>query len=84
MTRAGTRHDLSQCKQARNEFIRDYTKRFFEKRITIANITEANIIDCYHHGLFDHYIFRDFSRQRPKTIAELHDMMSTWADNEEQ
>jgi len=33
--------------------------------------------------LADRFIFRDFGRQCPKTIAELRDMMTTWADNKE-
>ena len=63
MTHAGTRHDLSQCKQNKKESLRDYTKHFFKKCATVANITEDDIIDCYHKGLFDRYIFRDFGRQ---------------------
>jgi len=57
-------------------------KRFFEKCATITNITEENVIDCYHQGLFDRYIFRDFGCQQPKTIVEIRDMMTKWADNE--
>jgi hypothetical protein len=40
ITRAGTRHDLAQCKQERNELLRSYTCRFFDVHATIANISE--------------------------------------------
>ena len=63
MTRAGTRHDLAQCKQNKNESLRDYMTRFFEKCATIANITKADVIDYYYQGLSDRYIFRDFGGQ---------------------
>ena len=42
MTRAGTRHDLSQCKQNKNESLRDYTKRFFEKQTRGSGIAHRN------------------------------------------
>ncbi|RLN33684.1 retrotransposon protein, putative, Ty3-gypsy subclass [Panicum miliaceum] len=84
IARVGTRHDLSQCKQERNELPRSYTRRFFDTRATIANISESNVIDCFHNGLTDQALFRDFGRNRPKTVAALLDMMQTWADQEEQ
>jgi hypothetical protein len=36
IARAGTRHDLAQCKQERNELLRSYTRHFFDVRATIA------------------------------------------------
>jgi hypothetical protein len=75
ITRAGTRHDLAQCKQERNELLRSYTRRFFDVRATIANITEEDIIDCIYNSLTDPGIYRDFGRNRPKTVAGLRDMM---------
>jgi hypothetical protein len=53
ITRAGTRHDLAQCKQERNELLRSYTRRFFDVRATIANISEDDIIDCFYNGITD-------------------------------
>jgi hypothetical protein len=38
ITRAGTHHDLAQCKQERHELLRSYTRHFFDVRATIANI----------------------------------------------
>jgi hypothetical protein len=38
IARVGTRHDLAQCKQERNELLRSYTHRFFDVHATIANI----------------------------------------------
>jgi hypothetical protein len=75
ITRAGTHHDLAQCKQERNKLLRSYTRRFFDVRVTIANILEEDIIDCFYNGLTDPGIYRDFGRNRPKTVAGFHDMM---------
>jgi hypothetical protein len=83
ISRAGTRHDLAQCKQERNELLRSYTRRFFDVRATIANISEEDIIDCFYNGLTDPGIYRDFGRNRPKTVAGLRDMMHDWSEQEE-
>jgi hypothetical protein len=83
ITRAGARHDLAQCKQERNELLRSYTRRFFDVRATIANISEEDIIDCFYNGIIDQGIYRDFVRNRPKTVAGLHDMMHDWSEQEE-
>jgi hypothetical protein len=53
IARVGTRHDLAQCKQERNELLQSYTRRFFDVRATIANISEDDIIDCFYNGITD-------------------------------
>jgi hypothetical protein len=52
-------------------------------RATIANISEEDIIDCFYNGLTDPGIYRDFGRNRPKTVAGLRDMMHDWSEQEE-
>jgi hypothetical protein len=83
IARAGTRHDLAQCKQERNELLRSYTRCFFDVRATITNISEDDIIDCFYNGITDPGIYRDFRRNRPKTVTGLHDMMHDWSEQEE-
>jgi hypothetical protein len=83
ITRAGTHHDLSQCRKERNELLRSYTHCFFDVRATIANISEEDIIDCFYNGITDPGIYRDFGRNRPKTFAGLRDMMHDWSEQEE-
>jgi hypothetical protein len=80
---AGTRHDLAQCKQERNELLRSYTRRFFNVRTTIANISKEDIIDCFYNGITDPGIYSDFGRNRPKTIVGLRAMMHDWSEQEE-
>jgi hypothetical protein len=60
--RAGTRHDLTQCKQRKNKSLHTYTRRFFETHATIANISDQDIIDWFQHCLADGYLYRDFGR----------------------
>jgi hypothetical protein len=83
MARAGTHHDLAQCKQERNELLRSYTGHFFDVRATITNISEEEIIDCFYNGITDPGIYRDFGRNRPKTVAGLRDMMHDWSKQED-
>jgi hypothetical protein len=83
IARAGTHHGLAQCKQERTELLRSYTHRFFDVRAAIANISEDDIIDCFYNGITDPGIYRDFGRNRPKTIAGLRDMMHDWSEQEE-
>jgi hypothetical protein len=82
--RAGTRHNLAQCKQGTNENLRTYTQCFFKTRATIVNFSDRDVIDCLHNGLYERAIYRDFGRNCPKTVADLCDMMHSWADQEDQ
>jgi hypothetical protein len=83
ITRACTRHDLAQCKQEHNKLLRSYTRCFFNVRATIANISEEDIIDYFYNGITDLGIYRVFGRNRPKTVAGLHDMMHDWSEQDE-
>jgi hypothetical protein len=83
ITHVGTRHDLAQCKQECNKLLRSYTRCFFDVRATIANISDEDIVDCFYNGITDPGIYRDFGRNRPKTIAGLRDMMHDWSEQEE-
>jgi hypothetical protein len=80
---AGTRHVLAQCKQERNELLQSYTRHFFDVCATITNISEDDIIDCFYNGITDPGIYRDFGRNRPKTVAGLRDMMHDLSEQEE-
>jgi hypothetical protein len=83
IARVGTHHDLAQCKQERNELLRSYTRCFFDVHATIANISEEDIINCFYNDITNPGIYRDFRRNRPKTVAGLRDMMHNWSEQEE-
>jgi hypothetical protein len=44
---------------------------------------EDDIIDCFYNGITDPGIYRDFGRNKPKTIMGLRDMMHDWSEQEE-
>jgi hypothetical protein len=58
ITRAGTHHDLAQCKQERNELLQSYTRCFFDVHATIANISEEDIIDYFYNSITNPGIYR--------------------------
>jgi hypothetical protein len=72
------------CKQEQREAIRSYIKCFFDTRATIANVVDDDVIDYFHDGITTQSLYRDFGRNRPKTVVELRNMMQRWADEEEQ
>jgi len=48
MHRVATRHDFSLCKQEQKESLRSYVRCFFNTHATIANISDEDVIDCFH------------------------------------
>ena len=72
------------CKQEQGESIRSYVKHFFDTRAIIPNVIDDDIIDFFQSGITVQSLYRDFGRNRPKTVVELRDMMQRWADEEEQ
>jgi hypothetical protein len=69
--RLATRHGLRLCKQERT-------------RATIANMADDDVIGCFHNSLATQQLYRDFGRNRPRSVVALRDMMLGWADQEEQ
>lgn len=74
------RTDLSQIKQQQGETLRSYLHHFVDKKATIVNITERDVIDCFQNGLYGHRMFQDFGRRRPEEIKSLKIMIQAWAD----
>jgi hypothetical protein len=83
MGRSGTRMDLAMVKQEQGETLRKYMRRFFDKRATVVDVTDKEVIDLFQDGLYHHRTFEDFGRRRPKSIPHLKDMITSWADEED-
>jgi hypothetical protein len=75
--------DLAMVKQEQGETLRKYMRRFFDKRATVANVTDKEVIDLFQDGLYHRCTFEDFGRRRPKSIPNLKDMITSWADEED-
>jgi hypothetical protein len=83
MGRSGTRMDLAMVKQEQRETLRKYMRRFFDKRATVVDVTDKEVIDLFQDGLYHCRTFEDFGRRHPKSIPHLKDMITSWADEED-
>jgi hypothetical protein len=56
MGRSGTR----MVKQEQGETHRKYMRRFFDKRATVVDVTDKEVIDLFQNGLYHRCTFEDF------------------------
>jgi hypothetical protein len=75
--------DLAMVKQEQGETLRKYMRRFFDKRATVVDVTDKEVIDLFQDGLYHCRTFEDFGRRRPSSITKLKDMITSWADGED-
>jgi hypothetical protein len=75
--------DLAMVKQKQGETLRKYMQRFFDKRATVIDVTDKEVIDLFQDGLYHRRTFEDFGRRRPSSITHLKDMITSWADEED-
>jgi hypothetical protein len=75
--------DLAMVKQEQGKTLRKYMRRFFDKRATVVDVTDKEVIDLFQDGLYHRRTFEDFGRHRPKSIPHLKDMITSWADEED-
>jgi hypothetical protein len=83
MGRSGTRMVLPMVKQEQGETLRKYMRRFFDKHATVVDVTDKEVIDLFQDGLYHHRTFEDFGRRRLRSITNLKDMITSWADEED-
>jgi hypothetical protein len=77
MGRSGTRMDLAMVKQEQGETLRKYMRHFFDKRATVVDVTDKEVIDVFQDGLYHRRTFEDFGRRRPRSITHLKDMITS-------
>jgi hypothetical protein len=75
--------DLAMIKQEQGETLRKYMRRFFDKRATVVDVTDKEVIDLFQDGLYHRCTFEDFGRRHPRSIPHLKDMITSWADEED-
>jgi hypothetical protein len=51
MGHSGTCMDLAMVKQEQGETLRQYMRRFFDKRATVVDITNKDVIDLFQDNL---------------------------------
>jgi hypothetical protein len=75
--------DLAMVKQEQGETLRKYMRCFFDKRATVVDVTDKEVIDLFQDCLYHRHTFQDFGRRRPSSITHLKDMITSWADEED-
>jgi hypothetical protein len=75
--------DLAIVKQEQGETLHKYMRRFFDKRATVVDVTDKEVIDLFQDGVYHCRTFEDFGRCRPSSIIKLKDMITSWADEED-
>jgi hypothetical protein len=75
--------DLEMVKQEQGETLRKYMRRFFDKRATVVDVIDKEVIDLFQDGLYHRCTFEDFGRRCPSSITQLKDMITSWADEED-
>jgi transcriptional accessory protein Tex/SPT6 len=58
-------------------------RHFFDKRATVVDVTDKEVIDLFQDGLYHCRTFEDFGCRRPSSITKLKDMITSWADEED-
>jgi hypothetical protein len=58
-------------------------RRFFDKRATVVDVFDKEVIDLFQDGLYHRRTFEDFGRRRRSSITHLKDMIISWADEED-
>jgi hypothetical protein len=56
---------------------------FFDKRASVVDVTDKEVIDLFQDGLYLRRTFEDFGRRCPKSIPHLKDMITSWVDEED-
>jgi hypothetical protein len=69
--------DLAMIKQEQGETFRKYMHRFFDKRATVVDVTDKEVIVLFQDGLYHHRTFEDFGRRLPRSIPHLKDMITS-------
>jgi hypothetical protein len=83
MGRSGTCMDLAMVKQEQSKMLHQYMRCFFDKRVTVVDITDKEVIDLFQDRLYHRRTFEDFGRRRPSSITKLKDMITSWAEEED-
>jgi hypothetical protein len=59
-------------------------RRFLDKRATVVDVSDKEVIDLFQDSLYHRRTFEDFGRRRLSFITHLKDMITSWADEEDQ
>lgn len=77
------KYELQAIKQKPNESIRDYNRRFWEKKATCLPIPDSDVINIFQARMLDPDYYCQFGMNRPNNLEELHYMVGRWMDTDD-
>jgi hypothetical protein len=75
--------DLAMVKQEQGETLRKYMQHFFDKRATVVDVSDKDVIGLFKDGLYHRRTFEVFGRRPSSFVTHLKDMINSWADEED-
>jgi hypothetical protein len=79
MGHSGTSMNMAMVKQEQGETLCQYMRRFFDKRATVVDVTDKEVITLFQDELYHCRTFKDFGCRRLSSITKLKDMVTSWA-----
>lgn len=80
----GSKYDLEKVRDRTNEPLRAYIHHFFETRISIPKISEADAIESFVKGLcFHDDLHNKLLCKKPEMVQDLFTVAKKWADADE-
>jgi hypothetical protein len=81
--RPGTHFDLYNVIQKLDESLKDYIRRFLEKRNKIPNITDDVMIAAFQKGVRDELLIGKFGRKPPKAVKQMFETANSYAKSDD-
>jgi hypothetical protein len=66
-----------------DEWLRDYTNRFFEKRNTCVGVQDDQVVNSYKKGLRDRKVFEKIHESGATKVMPLMEVVNKLIDTEE-
>ncbi|WVZ75390.1 hypothetical protein U9M48_023446 [Paspalum notatum var. saurae] len=74
---------LKGCTQKLRESLRDYIRRFSQKRNELPDVTDSDVVSAFTYGTFNEALIHELGRGWPRTTADLLDIATKFADGED-
>jgi hypothetical protein len=75
--------DVALVKQEQGKTLHQYMRQFFDKRATVVDVTDKEVIDHFQDDLYHCLTFEDFGRRSPSSITKIKHMITSWDDEED-
>lgn len=81
--RLGSSWDLKRCAQKSRESLRDYIRRFSQKRNELPNATDTGVVSAFIYGTTNEALVHKLGQGRLKSTADLLDIATKFVDKED-